>query len=148
MQIRRFAAVVGVSLLSVTAAGYAQTQTISQTSTQNASGATLAANEAAAAQLDHPVQISSSAMDLMALTKVPPVYPQAAKDQALEGSVIMYAIIDEEGKVKSLDILSGPEIFRLAAVNAVNQWTYTPYMVNGQAVKMAAPIAINFSLKN
>ena len=60
----------------------------------------------------------------------------------------MWAVINEDGTVKSLDILSGPEIFRIAALAAVNKWTYTPYMVNGQAVKMAAPIAINFSLKN
>jgi TonB family protein len=147
MQIRRFAAVLGLSLLSMVAVS-SHAQTSSQTSAQSTSGNTLSENEAAAAQLDHPVKITSAAMDAMALTKVPPVYPQAAKDQALEGSVILWAIINEDGKVKSLDILSGPEIFRLAALAAVNQWTYTPYMVNGQAVKMAAPIAINFNLKN
>jgi TonB family protein len=138
MQIHKFAAVLGLSFLSVTAV---------RAQSQSSSGNTLAENQAAAAQLDHPVQISSAAMDVMALTKVAPVYPQAAKDQGFEGSVIMMAVIDEEGKVKSLDILSGPEVFREAALKAVNQWTYTPYMVNGQAVKMAAPIAINFTLK-
>jgi protein TonB len=140
MQIRRFTTVLGLSLLSMAAI-----QARSQTS-QVTIGNTLAENQAAAAQLDHPVQISSAAMDLMALTKVAPVYPQAAKDQGFEGSVIMMATIDEEGKVKSLDILSGPEIFREAALKAVNQWTYTPYLMNGKAVKMAAPIAINFTL--
>jgi protein TonB len=138
MQIRNFAAVLALSLLSTVAV---------QAHSQNTSGNTLAENQAAAAQLDHPVQISSAAMDVMALTKVAPIYPQAAKDQGFEGSVIMMATIDEEGKVKSLDILSGPEVFREAALKAVNQWIYTPYMVNGQPVKMAAPIAINFTLK-
>jgi protein TonB len=138
MQIHRFAAILGLSLLSITAV---------RAHSQTTSGNTLAENQTIASQLDNPVQISSPAMDLMALTKVAPVYPQAAKDQGFEGSVIMMAVIDEEGKVKSLDILSGPEIFREAALKAVNQWTYTPYMVNGKAVKMSAPVAINFTLK-
>ena len=82
MQIRRFATVLGLSLLSVVAlSSRAQT---SQTNAQSTSGNTLSENEAAAAQLDHPVQITSAALDAMALTKTPPVYPQAAKDQALE----------------------------------------------------------------
>jgi TonB family protein len=136
MHIRAFAIVMGLLVLGVIGAR-------AQSSTSDNS---LAANEAAASQLDHPVKLSSAAMDALALTKVAPVYPQEAKDQAFEGSVIMWAVIDEEGKVKSLDILSGPEVFRLAALKAVNQWTYTPYLLNGQKVKMAAPISINFNL--
>jgi TonB family protein len=141
MQIRKFAIVMGLSLLSVVGAR-------AQATSQNTGDNSLAANETAASQLDHPIKISSAAMDAMALTKVAPVYPQEAKDRAFEGSVIMWAVIDEEGKVKSLDILSGPEIFRVAALAAVNQWTYTPFKENGVAVKMAAPISINFSLHN
>jgi TonB family protein len=141
MQIRKFAIVMGLSLLCVVGA---RAQSTAQTPADNS----LAANETAASQLDHPVKISSAAMDAMVLTKVAPVYPQEAKDRAFEGSVIMWAVIDEAGKVKSLDILSGPEVFRRAALDAVNQWTYTPYMTNGQPQKMAAPISINFSLRN
>ena len=89
-------------------------------------------------------RISGGVMAGQLLTKVPPVYPQAAKDNHVMGGVVLRAIISREGQVKSLTVISGPVALRDAAVDAVKQWTYKPFMLNGRATDVDTTITVNF----
>ena len=78
-------------------------------------------------------------------TKVQPVYPQDAKEQHISGTVVMRARIDYAGNVADLEVVSGPEILRASALEAVKQWTYKPYLLNGQPVDIDTTITVNYS---
>ena len=77
---------------------------------------------------------------------VPPAYPLAAKAKGLEGTVTLKAIIDETGAIQNLKIVSGPKELRQAAINAVAQWKYHPYMHNGKPTPVDTTIIVNFTL--
>jgi TonB family protein len=94
---------------------------------------------------DAPIRVSSGVMAGQLLTKVAPVYPPEAKDAKVMGSVVMHAIIGKNGLVESLDIVSGPELLRRPALDAVQQWTYKPYLLNGNPVAVETSIAVSYS---
>lgn len=95
-----------------------------------------------------PVRISGGVIAGNILTKVAPVYPQAAKDAGISGTVVLHAIIGKEGKVESLAVVSGPAELQAAALDAVKQWEYRPYLLNGEPTAVDTTIMINFSLAN
>ena len=78
--------------------------------------------------------------------KVQPIYPVEARSKRLQGPVILQAVIDEFGNVRNLRTVSGDSILARAAMDAVRQWHYQPYRLNGQAVKMPTQITVNFTL--
>ncbi len=80
------------------------------------------------------------------LTKVTPVYPQAAKDAKIQGAVVLDAVIGKDGLIKSLKLVSGPEELTHSAWNAVSQWTYKPYLLNGEPTEVETTITVNYSL--
>ncbi len=77
------------------------------------------------------------------LQKADPVYPEDAKN--VSGTVVLAATIDGEGKVMDVSVVSGPEKLRDAALTAVRQWTYRPYLLNGKPVFVQTVVSINFS---
>ena len=95
---------------------------------------------------DRPVRVSSGVIRGLLLNKVDPVYPQDAKDSGVSGSVVMAAVINDQGKISKLSVISGPEKLRDAALEAVNQWTYKPYLLNGKPVFVQTAITVNFDL--
>jgi TonB family protein len=78
--------------------------------------------------------------------KVQPVYPAQARSMRLQGTVVLQVVIDEGGEVRNLRTVSGDAILARAAVDAVRQWRYQPYRLNGQPVKMPIQITVNFTL--
>ena len=82
----------------------------------------------------------------MLVKKVEPVYPLEAKVVRLEGTVVLRAVIDTTGEVAAVGALSGPPLLESAAVEAVRQWQYRPYAVNGQPVEVETTIQVVFSL--
>jgi TonB family protein len=79
--------------------------------------------------------------------KVPPVYPQAAKDHHSEGTVVLRAIIGRDGHIRSLRPKSFPDPdLVIAAIAAVRQWTYKPYLLNGEPTEVDTTITVNFKL--
>jgi TonB family protein len=78
--------------------------------------------------------------------KVQPVYPVEARSKRLQGPVVLQAVIDEFGNVSNLRTVSGDSILARAAMDAVRQWHYRPYRLNGQAVKTPTQITVNFTL--
>jgi protein TonB len=85
-------------------------------------------------------------MSALIVKKVQPVYPEAAKKAHIQGEVVLRAIIGKEGDVENLQVVSGPAELAPAAIDAVKQWKYRPYMKDGQAVEVETEISVNFTL--
>jgi TonB family protein len=93
-----------------------------------------------------PVRISSGSLAGMILSKVNPVYPEVAKAAHVQGAVILHAIISKTGAVERLDVISGPSMLVSSAQDAVKQWTYRPYLLNGEPVEVETSITVNYTL--
>ena len=78
--------------------------------------------------------------------KVTPVYPVEAKEAKIQGEVVLHAVINKEGSVENLQVLSGPKELTASAIDAVHQWTYEPYLLNGNPVEVETTIHVNYSL--
>lgn len=78
--------------------------------------------------------------------KVQPIYPAQARSMRLEGTVVLQIVIDEDGQVRNLKTVSGDAVLAQAAIDAVRQWRYQPYRLNGQPIKMPLHITVNFTL--
>lgn len=78
--------------------------------------------------------------------RVQPVYPHIALITHTQGTVILRAIISKEGNVESLQLVSGSPMLSAAALDAVRQWRYRPYLLNGEAVPVDTQITVNFRL--
>jgi TonB family protein len=95
---------------------------------------------------DPTARISGGVMAGNILTKVTPVYPQEAKDAKVQGIVVLDAVIGKDGAIKSLRVLSGPNELANSALEAVKQWTYKPYLLNGNPTEVETTITVNYSL--
>jgi protein TonB len=80
------------------------------------------------------------------IRRVEPQYPAIAKQIHLEGVVVLNAIISREGNIERVDVASGPGVLALAAREAVRQWKYRPYFLNGEPVEVETQITVNFTL--
>ncbi len=94
-----------------------------------------------------PVQVSDGVIAGTRLSGADPVYPVAALLAHEQGSVVLHAIISKDGKVANLKVISGPEMLRQAALDAVKTWTYKPYIMNGQSIEVDTTITVSFSMK-
>lgn len=74
-------------------------------------------------------------------------YPLLAQRARVEGSVVLQALIGADGVIQDLRVLSGPSILAPAAQQAVRQWRFRPYLLNGQPVETKANITVNFTIK-
>ncbi len=92
------------------------------------------------------VKIPSGVMAGSLMSHVNPVYPEAAKKGKIQGSVILHAVIGKDGSMADLQVISGPEELRRSALDAVRQWTYKPYLLNGEAVEVETTVTVNYSL--
>jgi protein TonB len=78
--------------------------------------------------------------------KVQPVYPPLARSARIQGSVLLRAIISRSGTIENLNVISGHPMLVGAAINAVRQWRYRPYILNDEPVEVETQVTINFSL--
>jgi periplasmic protein TonB len=78
--------------------------------------------------------------------KVLPTYPPLARSARIEGAVILQAMISKSGAIENLRLLSGHPLLAPAAIEAVRQWRYRPYILNGEPVAVETQITVNFSL--
>jgi protein TonB len=78
------------------------------------------------------------------LNRVEPVYPHIAVLTGMQGQVKLHAIIARDGTIQSLSAVSGPPLLVRAALDAVGQWRYRPYILNGEAVEVETFITVNF----
>lgn len=80
--------------------------------------------------------------------RVEPQYPAIARQIRLEGSVILKAIISPEGSIERIDVASGQTLLARAAKDAVQQWKYRPYLLNGEPIEVETEITVNFVLQH
>jgi protein TonB len=80
------------------------------------------------------------------IKQVQPKYPQAALQMRLEGTVELAATISKDGNVAAVKILSGDPQLSKAAADAVKQWKYKPYLLNGSPFEIETQITVNFKL--
>ena len=92
-----------------------------------------------------PLERSVNEMKL--LHQVHPIYPPDAKEKKIEGTVILDAIIGKDGTVEHISVKSGPDALQKSALDAVQQWRYEPYLLNGDPVEVETTINIIFSLE-
>ena len=92
-----------------------------------------------------PVRVSHvSEGDL--IHRVQPEYPPLARQARIQGVVMLRAIISREGKIENLQTISGHPLLVAAAMAAVKQWRYRPYVLNNQPVEVETQITVNFTL--
>jgi protein TonB len=75
-----------------------------------------------------------------------PQYPPLARTARIQGPVILEAVISKEGTMQNLRLVSGHPMLVPAAINAVSQWRYRPYILNGEAIEVETQITVNFLL--
>ena len=90
--------------------------------------------------------VSSGVMQGMLIYKVVPTYPAIAQAIHASGAVVLQATISKTGAIENLHVVEGLPILRQAALDAVKQWRYRPYMLNGQPVDVETTVDVNFTL--
>jgi len=78
--------------------------------------------------------------------QVTPIYPRQALPLRLEGAVVLEAIVSENGRLEDIKAVSGHSLLAQAAIDAVRQWRYRPYLLNGKPVRMQTKITVNFKM--
>ena len=92
------------------------------------------------------MHISSGVAAGLILHKVMPIYPAIAKAAHTGGTVTLQAIISRAGTIENLRILGGPALLQQASVDAVKQWRYRPFLLNGEPVDVETSILVVFTL--
>ena len=75
-----------------------------------------------------------------------PIYPALAKSARVQGQVLLRAIISREGTIQNLQVISGHPMLVKAAIDAVRQWRYRPYLLNNEPVEVETQVTVNFVL--
>jgi protein TonB len=96
----------------------------------------------------HPQTLIISHLDEgMLLRRVQPVYPRIAIATHTQGSVVLSALINTRGEIEGLQVVSGPGLLVQSALEAVKQWRYRPYILNGTPIEVQTQVTVNFSLQ-
>ncbi len=92
------------------------------------------------------IRVSSGVTQGMVIKKVDPVYPAIAKTARVQGTVILAAVIGKDGAIQNLHVVSGHPLLQGAAMDAVKQWRYKPYILNGEPVEVDTQVEVHFTL--
>jgi periplasmic protein TonB len=92
------------------------------------------------------VRVSQGVSQGLLVHKVTPQYPPLAKQARIQGVVVLQALIGKDGNIQNLHVVSGHPMLTTAALEAVKEWKYKPYYLNGEPVEVETTINVNFSL--
>ena len=92
------------------------------------------------------VRVSSGVSSGLLIRKVSPNYPPLARQARIQGTVVLQAQISKDGSIQNLQLISGHPILAPAAIEAVKQWKYKPYLLNGEPVEVETQVQVNFTL--
>jgi TonB family protein len=92
------------------------------------------------------VRVSSGVISGLIVSKVQPQYPPDAREQGIQGMVLLNVIVDQQGGIAAVDLISGDPLLAPAAIEAVKQWKYRPYLLNGNPVEVETQIQVSFTL--
>ena len=94
------------------------------------------------------LRVSQGVMEGLVLKRVQPRYPTQALQMRIQGPVQLQATITKNGDIVNLKVVSGDSVLAHAAQEAVRQWKYKPYYLNGEPVQIETQILVNFKLPN
>jgi protein TonB len=92
------------------------------------------------------VRVSSGVSSGLLIRRVNPTYPPLARQARIQGTVILQAQISKDGSIENLQLVSGHPMLAPAAIEAVKQWKYKPYLLNGEPVVVDTQVQVNFTL--
>jgi protein TonB len=92
------------------------------------------------------VRVSQGVSAGLLVRKVNPNYPPLARQARIQGQVILRAVISKDGSIEGLTLVSGHPMLAPAAIDAVKQWKYKPYLLNGEPVEVDTEVLVNFTL--
>jgi protein TonB len=92
------------------------------------------------------VRVSQGVSQGLLIHKVQPVYPALARQGRFQGTVVLQALIGKDGAIQNLHVVSGHPMLQGAAMDAVKQWRYKPYYLNGEPVEVETTVNVIFSL--
>ena len=93
------------------------------------------------------VRVSQGVSQGLLIYRVEPKYPPIAQQAHIQGIVILTAVIGKDGIIQRLQLVSGHPMLATAAIDAVKQWRYKPYLLNGQPVEAETTVAVTFRLQ-
>jgi protein TonB len=94
-----------------------------------------------------PIPVGGDVKAARLLSSVSPAYPQLARTQRLSGDIKIDALIDVNGRVSAMKVISGPALLHQAAMDALRQWKYQPATLNGQPMAMHLTVTVQFKLR-
>jgi len=92
------------------------------------------------------LRVSSGVAAGMLVHQVKPQYPPLAMQARIQGTVVLQAVIGKDGTVRDLHLVSGHPMLAPAAIEAVKQWRYRPYLLNNEPVEVDTQVNVNFTL--
>ena len=92
------------------------------------------------------MQVSTGVSTGLLITPIRPVYPAIAKAAGIQGTVVVEAVISRTGTIESLHIVSGPQMLREAAMEAIRTARYQPYRLNNEPIEIETKITVNFKI--
>lgn len=92
------------------------------------------------------LRVSSGVAEGLKIHAVNPKYPREAREKGIQGDVILQATIDTKGNITNLNAVKGDPILAEASIDAVKQWKYKPYILNGEPVEVETTIKIQFHM--
>lgn len=92
------------------------------------------------------VRVSQGVSQGLLVHQVKPNYPPLARQARIQGSVVLQAVISKSGGIENLHLVQGHPMLAPAAIEAVKQWKYKPYFLNGEPVEVETQITVNFTL--
>ena len=92
------------------------------------------------------VRVSGGVQAGLLIKRVQPNYPPLARQARIQGTVVLQAEISKDGAIQNLQLISGHPMLAPAAIEAVKQWRYRPYLLNGEPVAVDTQVVVNFTL--
>lgn len=95
----------------------------------------------------HRVRVSQGVTKGMVVYRIEPTYPPLARQARIQGVVVLTAMIDRDGNIQNLQLVSGHPMLAPAAIDAVKHWRYKPFLLNGQPVEVETTVTVNFRMQ-
>ena len=97
-------------------------------------------------ELPQRVRVSNGVSQGLIVKKVQPKYPKKARKKRIQGTVVLQVVISKAGDIKTVELVSGDPLLAPAAIDAVKQWKYKPFLLEGNPVEVNTEIRVNFAL--
>jgi protein TonB len=98
------------------------------------------------AQQPQRIAVTGGVTEGLLIRRTTPVYPAIARTAGISGTIVLAATISKTGVIENLRVLSGPMLLRQAAIEAVQNWRYRPYLLNNQPVEVETTVNVVFSM--